>query len=657
MNSKILCALVPFLPLLGFLINGIGFRKVGNKVIGIVATFASIMAFVVSIMLFNQFLAGGSKPMTFHYFNWITVAELNISFSFLIDQLSLLMLMVVTGVGSLIHLYSIGYMSHDEAYGKFMAYLNLFMVSMLLLVLGANYVIMFIGWEGVGLCSFLLIGFWNKNKEYNYAARKAFVMNRIGDLGLLIGIFFIIWIFKSADYETVFAKATEFTLRIAKGELNAKAAAALSVDGWVYVSITIALFIGAMGKSAQIPLYTWLPDAMAGPTPVSALIHAATMVTAGIYMVVRSNVLYTLAPTTQMIILVVAITTALVAATIGIFQNDIKKVLAYSTVSQLGYMFLGLGVAAYSSSMFHVITHAFFKALLFLGAGSVIHAIHNQQDIRKMGGLRKYMPITFITFLVATIAISGIPPFAGFFSKDEILMHVYEKSPLIWGLALLGSAMTSFYMFRLLFLTFFGEFRGTDEQKLHLHESPIVMTLPLMILAILSIVGGLLGVPEVFSTDSNWLEKFTMPLFELSRKINPKVIEASHMSHSQEYILMGISVTVALISLVIAYVMYISKKIIPKPDDQLTGIPKLIYNKYYVDEIYDTVFSKPILWLSKTFATTVEGAIDFFVEGAGRLSKFFGSTLKNLQTGSVGFYVFAMVVGMLVILAVNFVGR
>jgi NADH-quinone oxidoreductase subunit L len=343
---------------------------------------------------------------------------------------------------------------------------------MLLLVLGSNYVIMFIGWEGVGLCSYLLIGFWNKNTNYNNAARKAFIMNRIGDLGFLLGIFLIIQNFGTVEYLQVFEKA-----------------AGMSVGNAAVVAITLLLFVGAMGKSAQIPLYTWLPDAMAGPTPVSALIHAATMVTAGIYMIIRSNVLYSLAPSSLEIVAFVGLCTALMAASIGIFQNDIKKVLAYSTVSQLGYMFMALGVSAYSSAMFHVMTHAFFKALLFLGAGSVIHAMSNEQDIRNMGGLRKKLPITFITFLIATIAISGIPPFAGFFSKDEILAHVWEHNKLMWALGVAGSIMTSFYMFRLLFLTFFGDFRGTHDQAHHLHESPMSMTLPLMVLAVLSVVG------------------------------------------------------------------------------------------------------------------------------------------------------------------------
>jgi NADH-quinone oxidoreductase subunit L len=492
-----LAVLIPLFPLIGFLINGLGFRRVPKSLVGVIGSAAALASFACALSLFLNF---SGQPEVAHIFDWITIGDLNISMSFQIDQLSLLMLLIITGVGSLIHIYSIGYMHHDEGFGKFFAFLNLFLFFMLLLVLGSNYVVMFIGWEGVGLCSYLLIGFWNKNANYGNAARKAFIMNRIGDLGFLLGIFLIITHFGTVEYADVFSKVAEGGYESGDKTL---------------MYITLLLFVGAMGKSAQIPLYTWLPDAMAGPTPVSALIHAATMVTAGIYMIIRSNVLYSLSPETLEVIGWVGTATALLAASIGLLQNDIKKVLAYSTVSQLGYMFMGLGVMAYSSSFFHVMTHAFFKALLFLGAGSVIHAMSDEQDIRSMGGLRKKLPITFITFLIATIAISGIPPFAGFFSKDEILAHVYEHNKLMWVLALAGSMMTSFYMFRLLFLTFFGEFRGTHEQEHHLHESPIAMTAPLMILAVLSAAGGFFNLPHIFGGHAS-LATFMEPLFAQS---------------------------------------------------------------------------------------------------------------------------------------------
>ena len=631
--SPSLLVLIPLLPLIGFLINGLGFKNIPKGAVGIIGCLAVLGSFVLCVLTFNAFLASGSQPIIVPLFDWITVGNLNIPFSFQVDQLSLLMLMIITGVGSLIHIYSIGYMHHDEGFGKFFAYLNLFLFFMLLLVLGSNYVIMFIGWEGVGLCSYLLIGFWNKNTNYNNAARKAFIMNRVGDLGFLLGIFTIITTFGSVEYLEVFSKATSF-----------------HVGDPVIIAITAFLFIGAMGKSAQIPLYTWLPDAMAGPTPVSALIHAATMVTAGIYMVIRSNVLYSLAPSTLEIVGIIGAATAVFAASIGLLQNDIKKVLAYSTVSQLGYMFMGLGAMAYSASMFHVITHAFFKALLFLGAGSVIHAMSNEQDIRSMGGLRKKLPITFLTFLIATIAISGIPPFAGFFSKDEILAHVFEHNKLLWVLGVLGSIMTSFYMFRLLFLTFFGEFRGTHEQEHHLHESPGTMTIPLIILAVLSAAGGFIGVPEVLH-GANHLAEFMNPLYEGARQVNPEAFLPTTLSHSEEYMLMGISVAAALISAVVAYVMYVQKASVPAPDSQeKSALQNVIYNKYYVDELYDNVFVKTTKTLSNALYSFGEFFIDLFVNGAARLIGFLAGLLRKTQTGSTGDYVFAMVLGIVVIL-------
>ena len=621
-----LITLIPLFPLLGFLINGIGFRHISKSMAGIISSGAALASFACVLTLFFGF---EGKPQVVHLFDWITVGKLNISMSFLIDQLSLLMLLIITGVGSLIHIYSIGYMSHDEGFGKFFAFLNLFLFFMLLLVMGSNYVVMFIGWEGVGLCSYLLIGFWNKNSNYGNAARKAFIMNRIGDLGFLLGIFLIISHFGSVEYSSILESVVD--------------GGYLSGDKTLFY-ITLLLFVGAMGKSAQIPLYTWLPDAMAGPTPVSALIHAATMVTAGIYMIIRSNFMYSLAPETLEIVGWVGLATALLAASIGLFQNDIKKVLAYSTVSQLGYMFMGLGVMAYSSSFFHVMTHAFFKALLFLGAGSVIHAMSDEQDIRKMGGLRKALPITFITFLIATIAISGIPPFAGFFSKDEIMAHIYEHNKLMWAFALLGSVMTSFYMFRLLFLTFFGEFRGTSEQKQHLHESPLTMTVPLMILAILSAGGGFFNLPHIFGGHSS-LAEFMAPLFAHTP------IEHVAVDESLEKTLMIISVVAALLSAGLAYMIYMVKKSVPSEDSQISGIQKLIYNKYYIDELYDTVFVKPITALSNFFYSVFEFlVIDLIVEGIGKLVKSLSAEARLLQNGTTGYYIFAMVLSIAAII-------
>ena len=646
MKPEVLCALIPLFPLIGFIINGVGFRHIPKGLAGVIATVAVLASLLASVFLFMAFQGvaqqtGNTAPLIATLFDWISVGDLHINFSFQIDQLSLLMLLVITGVGTLIHLYSIGYMKHDEGFGKFMAFLNLFIFFMLLLVMGSNYVIMFIGWEGVGLCSYLLIGFWNTNTSYNNAARKAFVMNRIGDLGFLLGIFMLINTFGTVEYVDVFRQATS-----------------LPMGDSTILLITILLFVGAMGKSAQIPLYTWLPDAMAGPTPVSALIHAATMVTAGIYMVVRSNVLYSMAPLTLEIISGIAIATALLAASIGLLQNDIKKVLAYSTVSQLGYMFLGLGATAYTAGMFHVITHAFFKALLFLGAGSVIHAMSNEQDIRKMGGLRKALPITFITFAIGTWAIAGLPPFAGFFSKDEILAHVFEHNKLLWALGVLGSGLTSFYMFRLLFLTFFGEFRGTDEQQHHLHESPSTMTIPLIVLAVLSALGGLINLPSVDSPGGGWLSRFMTPLFENARKVNPEAFAESTMEHSTEYVLMAVSAGVALVAFILAYLMYISRKAVPAPETADRSLPEqVVYNKYYIDELYDAIIVRPVRGLGDAFYSFGEGLVDGIVNGVAWIVQKSSAQLRLLQNGSIGFYVLAMVVSIAAIFALRFFVR
>ena len=624
--------LVPVLPLVGFLINGLFRKQLPKSMVSLVGCGTLLAAFVLSILMFMQVKAGQTHVA--NLFPFISVGDFLIPFSFQVDQLSSLFLLIITGVGFLIHVYSAAYMHEEEGqhYARYFAYLNLFVFSMLLLVLGSNFVIMFIGWEGVGLCSYLLIGYWFKNVDYTNAAKKEFVMNRIGDLGFLLAIFWMI-----AKLGTVTYSTPEHT---GVFDLFSKLSAT-DLTG-----ITLLLFVGATGKSAQIPLYTWLPDAMAGPTPVSALIHAATMVTAGIYMIARSNILYTLAPITSTVVAVIGLATALLAATIAIKQNDIKKVLAYSTVSQLGYMFLGLGVGAYTGAVFHVMTHAFFKALLFLGAGSVIHAMHHEQDIRNMGGLKKHLPITHITFLLGCIAIAGIPPFAGFFSKDEILAAAYGSNKLFWVLGVIGAAMTAFYMFRLYATTFLGSFRGTENQKHHLHESPIAMTLPLIILAILSVVGGWVGIPEVLMHNAHSLGQFLSPIFAESAKH----AHGHHLDHSTEYLLMGISVGVAAIAIFTAVFRYSRKPELGEP----TGFGKVLADKWYVDETYNAIVVRPINWLGKFLNNFIERIIDFIVNGVGRLVQYGGRQMRLVQSGQVGSYVLLMVLGILIFFVIQF---
>lgn len=623
-----LAALIPLFPLLGFLINGFFGKKMSKGLSGTIASLSVLASFIVSVLVFMELQHAAEKSVAVNLFSWISSGTLSIPFEFLIDPLSALFLLIITGIGFLIHLYSIGYMHDDEGFSRFFTYLNLFIFFMLLLILGNNYLIMFVGWEGVGLCSYLLIGFWFRNTAYNNAARKAFVMNRIGDLGFLLGIILIFITFGSITYGEVFDKAG-------------------TVSPAIVTSIALLLFIGAMGKSAQIPLYTWLPDAMAGPTPVSALIHAATMVTAGIYMIVRSNVLYSISEVASETVAIVGVITALFAATIGLFQNDIKKILAYSTVSQLGLMFLGLGVGAYSSAVFHVTTHAFFKALLFLGAGSVIHAMGGEQDIRKMGGLRGRIKITFITMLLGTIAISGIPPFSGFFSKDEILAHTYEHSKALWALGMIASILTAFYMFRLLFLTFFGKFRGTHEQEHHLHESPASMTIPLIVLAVLSVAGGLLGLPEFWHMP-NWMAHHLDPL--IIRK-NPSLL-----SHSTEWMLMGLAVAGALAAIYATYRVYMKSKVLPpEKEEHLKPWQRVLYNKYYVDELYDATIRKPLDALSSVFHKFFDlEVIDGIVNGVGRTVKAVGSSIRYFQAGNIGFYIMSMTLGVVLILLLTF---
>lgn len=622
-NIVLLLLLSPFI---GFLFNVFFGKKAGKNLAGIIGTLAVVVSLFASIYFFMQ-MGHNAKLVQIKLFDWIEVHNFKLDFGILLDQLSILWLLFVTGIGSLIHLYSISYMHDDENMHKFFAYLNLFIFFMITLVVGSNLLVMFIGWEGVGLCSYLLIGFWYKNQDYNDAAKKAFIMNRIGDLGFLIGIFILGYSSGTLDYAGI-DKAMQFNCAVSTPTLYSIAA--------------LCLFIGATGKSAQIPLYTWLPDAMAGPTPVSALIHAATMVTAGIFMITRMNFLFDLTPLVQEIIAVVGVITALVAASIGLLQNDIKKVLAYSTVSQLGLMFLALGLGAYNVAVFHVITHAFFKACLFLGSGSVIHALHGEQDMRKMGGLRKAMPITFITMLISTLAISGIFPFAGFWSKDEILLTAFENhhiayAKVLWVLASIASIMTAFYMFRLMYLTFFRDFRGTDEQKHHLHESPSLITIPLIILAVLATIGGLINLPG-----SNWLNHFIQPV--LSKEIHHQPLNGT------AYTLMGIALVGAIVGIVWAYSKYIKQGFVPKEDNQITGFSKTIYNKYYVDEVYTSIIVKPINAISNFFRTTIEPVLSNSVYSFGTLTYAVSKKGKKMQSGSIGLYLLMFVFGVCILL-------
>jgi len=613
-------------PFIGFLFNVFFGKKVSKGLSGAIGTIAVVVSFLVSICFFTQLNQNG-KGFEISLFDWIQVHNFKLDFGILLDQLSLLWLLFVTGIGSLIHLYSISYMHDDENMHKFFAYLNLFIFFMITLVVGNNLLVMFIGWEGVGLCSYLLIGFWYKNQPYNDAAKKAFIMNRIGDLGFLIGMFLIAYVFSTLNY-------TEIQSLVVKGETNSSL---LGVAA-------LCLFIGACGKSAQLPLYTWLPDAMAGPTPVSALIHAATMVTAGIFMITRMNFLFDITPDVQNIIAIVGAITSLVAASIGLLQNDIKKVLAYSTVSQLGLMFLALGFGAYNVAVFHVITHAFFKACLFLGSGSVIHALHGEQDMRNMGGLKKYMPITFWTMMISTLAISGIFPFAGFWSKDEILMTAFEHNTTLWVVASVASLMTAFYMFRLMYLTFFKEFRGTEEQKYHLHESPSLITIPLIILAVLAAIGGAINLPG-----SMWLNHFLEP-----------ILVAKHEAHelgAHEFMLMGIALAGAIIAIIWAYSKYIKQSFVPEEDTQMVGFYKTIYNKYYVDEFYTFLIVKPLNGLSNFFRTTLEPALGQIVFSLGTLANGISNQGRKIQTGSVGLYLFAFVLGLCAIISYLFIAR
>ncbi|MDH4199668.1 MAG: NADH-quinone oxidoreductase subunit L [Spirochaetia bacterium] len=617
--------LITVLPLAGFIITGLLGNKFGEKFSGIMASLFSAAAFVVTAMIFREILGKDeeSRKIIIKLFDWIVAGKVNAAVAYQIDPLSLVMALVVTGVGSLIHFYSIGYMHGDSGSPKYFAYLNLFMFSMLNLVLGSNLLLMFLGWEGVGLCSYLLIGYYYETKVAGDAGKKAFIVNRVGDFGFLIGIFLIIFTFGTVDFSEL------------------EKAVAGHVSGEVIIFwITLFLFIGAAGKSAQIPLYVWLPDAMAGPTPVSALIHAATMVTSGLYMLARLSFLYVKAPDVMFIICVIGALTAFFAATIGTLQNDIKKVLAYSTVSQLGYMFMGAGAGAFSAGIFHVVTHAFFKALLFLGAGSVIHALHHEQDIRKMGGLRKKLPVTHFTFLIGTLAIAGTPLFSGFFSKDEILWKVFNYNIFIWGIGAVSAIITAYYMFRLYFVTFFGETRFKEDTEHKIHESPAIMTLPLIILAVLALFGGFLGMPHTldFFHSGNMIEEF------LHKSVADHAV--SRYGEGVEVSLMGVSVMLAVAGFIIAFIVFYKNNGIPEKDNQYVGAQKVIFNKYYIDEIYETAFVKSIYNFAKVLWRLIDVfIIDGVINGTARILRDIGEGLRYSETGVVHDYMIFMAGG------------
>lgn len=629
-TNQYLPALIPLFPLLGFLMIALLVRKLAPSVASMIACTTVFISFILSLFVFFQLPENGSATRIL-LLEWIKAGSFAVDFSFLIDPLTSLMLLIITGVGFLIHVYSISYMHGDEGFNRYFSYLNLFVFFMLLLVMGSNYLLMFIGWEGVGLCSYLLIGFWFKNQAYNDAANKAFIMNRIGDLGMLLGMILIFINFGSLEYAEVFTKAD-------------------SAETGTLTLITLLLFVGAMGKSAQLPLYTWLPDAMAGPTPVSALIHAATMVTAGIYMIARNNILFTLAPISQDVVAYTGLATALFAATIAIAQNDIKKVLAYSTVSQLGLMFLALGLGAYSSGVFHMATHAFFKALLFLGAGSVIHALHGEQDLRRMGGLKKYLPATFITFLIGTLAITGIPPFAGFFSKDEILAKAFEHSLALWILTVTVSLLTVFYMFRLLFLAFYSTARATQDQMKHIHESPAKMLVPLFLLAALSTLSGFAGMPAAFHAP-HWLGGFLGPVFQASTDIQTHHVP----EHMTEYLLMGVMIALTLLVILLAYYRYVKGNRVPVAEGKSrSGIHNLVYRKYYIDEVYDSIIVRPIQSGSLIIERMIERfALGKLINGFGSVVTFSGRAVRLAQTGNIGSYILFMVIGIVALLVIS----
>lgn len=639
MNHALLILTLLIAPLLGFLFNGLRFKSQNGYLAGTVGTAMAGVSFLCSLMLWQQLLAlpEEHRVLTTKFFDWISAGSLNIPFGFVVDQVSIIMILIITGVGSLIHLFSIGYMSHDERPSKYFAYLNLFLFNMLVLVLGDNLVMTFVGWEGVGLCSYLLIGFWFTDSAKAAAGMKAFITNRIGDAGFLIGIFLIFFTFGTVQYQSLLA-----------------ALPTVAEIGWSgpITLVCLFLFLGACGKSAQIPLYVWLPDAMAGPTPVSALIHAATMVTAGVYLFVRMSPFLILAPNAMMVIAWVGAATAFVAATIGMTQWDIKKILAYSTVSQLGYMFMAVGVGAFSAAQFHLMTHAFFKALMFLGSGSVIHAMHEEQDVRKMGGLRKYMPITHATFVMGWLAIIGIPPFAGFFSKDEILWQAFSSpygSKGLWLIGVITAVCTAFYMTRLMALTFWGKSRfGHD---VHPHESPVTMTIPLIVLGVLSAFGGWLGIPHVIGEllpghPGNVFHHFVEPVIAK--------VEEGHASVMMEWALMGISVSLAAIAAWFAYDSYIHH---PSRTKAIAGrlgpVYRLVDGKYWVDEFYFSYLINPIVEGSKAMWLYIDvNFIDKATYIAGDLVSGAAQFVKTVQNGKTQSYALYMALGVVIIMTV-----
>jgi NADH-quinone oxidoreductase subunit L len=640
------------LPLAGFLVNGaLSLRRPDAKgVVSLVGPGVLVAAFLVSLGVVAELVARPPEHgQIVRLWSWLPVGTLQVDLAFQVDQLSAIMLLVVTGVGSLIHLFSVGYMREDPGYARYFAYLNLFIAFMLVLVLGSSLPVMFIGWEGVGLCSYLLIGFWFSDKANADAGKKAFIMNRIGDFGFMVAMFLVWRAFGALDFATI----------------SSRAADVLGPGGAVVTAITLFLFLGCTGKSAQIPLYTWLPDAMAGPTPVSALIHAATMVTAGVYLVARTNVLFAMAPVSSTVVAGIGAVTALFAATIGLRQYDIKKVLAYSTISQLGYMFLGVGTGVYVTGIFHLVTHAFFKALLFLGSGSVIHAMHHAyhathahddaQDMRNMGGLRRYMPWTFWLMAIATLAIAGIPPFSGFFSKDEILAMAFARGAdqpvfyLFYGLGVLAALLTAFYMARLMAMTFLGENRTGEQERTHLHEAPWIMTGPLVVLGVLSAIGGALNLPEVFGGHQaleHWLEPVTAPSAAFVR------FEAPH--GATEYYLIGAAVLIGIVGLVAGWRATLARPVptarTASPD---RGLALVLNRKYYIDELYDAIVVRPVVWLSRAvlWRGVDQGVVDgAAVNGMARLSQGLGWLGSRLQTGQVGVYVVLFLVGALWVL-------
>ena len=640
--------IIPLLPLLGSAVNGLFGAKWPNKIVNGVALNATGFSFLAALEAVREFFSAPNNQALVHkhFFDWISAGKFTAGFDLQMDQLTVVMVLVVTGVGFLIHIYSTGYMAHEGGYYRFFSYLNLFMFFMLILVLAANYSVLFVGWEGVGLCSYLLIGFYFLRKSASDAAKKAFIVNRIGDFGFMLGMFLLFRTFGSLDFTTVFAAAAN---------------PAWGHEGWgqfgTFTVVCLLIFMGATGKSAQLPLYVWLPDAMEGPTPVSALIHAATMVTAGVYVVARSNILFVHSETAMVVVAVVGCATAIFAATIGQVQTDIKKVLAYSTVSQLGYMFLACGVGAFSAGIFHLMTHAFFKALLFLAAGSVIHAMGGEQDMRHMGGLSKKIKYTYWTMLMATLAISGAPLFAGFFSKDQILLGAYmiPGGKPLYAIGLLTALLTAFYMFRLIFLTFHGNQRY-DEHHVHVHESPWSMLGPLVILAILSIFGGWLALPA-FWGGPDYFANFLAPVFSSGAESGAAAAAAEAAAHSLELPLAGVAVFTALVGFLVAFWLYIRQP--GKPEaiaKSMQGAYNTLLNKYYVDELYAAVIIKPLMWLSTDVLWKIVdvAGIDGTVNGIARGATSLGDTVRHTQSGNTRSYAVWVVIGALVVIAVIF---